>query len=178
VTSFQRPPLEPPVSPPFLGVVGTPPTPAPDATVEARLLRAKIVTPDQMSEAMRLEAEHGTPVAETVAARGWATKAQLEEVLGPPSADEPEHQGPELVPVPEPADEPDAPELPPAAAVRVMVRLRNGEQLEVAALADAEEARARAQALVEQLGDADSWPFVAGEALDAADVEAIFLLHE
>jgi hypothetical protein len=50
--------------------------------------------------------------------------------------------------------------------------------LEVAALAEAEEARARAQALVEQLGDADSWPFVAGEALDAADVEAIFLLHE
>ena len=83
----------------------------------------------------------------------------------------------EVRPFPAPDGEPDSPELPPAAEVRIMVRLRSGEVLEAGACAEMPDARSRAQALVDALRDADSWPFVAGKPLDAADVDAIYLLQ-
>lgn len=151
----------------------------PPVSVEAQLLRAKLVTADQISEAMRIEAETGTAVARIVLERGWATKEQLEEALGPPDGDDQDHPtpAPELVPPPEPA-EPEAPELPPAAKVRVVVRLADGELRDAGTFAGDAEARARARALVSELGDGDAWPFVAGKPLDAAEVDSIFLLRE
>jgi hypothetical protein len=81
----------------------------------------------------------------------------------------------EVRPFPAPETEPE-PELPPAAQTRVLVRLRSGEVLEAGEFSEPDEARARARALVEELRTDDVWPFVAGSPLDAADVDAIYLL--
>jgi outer membrane biosynthesis protein TonB len=95
----------------------------PKVSLEAQLLRFRLVTPDQMSEAMRAEAESGRPVAEIVVERGWVSEDDLARVLAPddesalhpaPVAAPPSPQLDAQPPAaPEPTPEP---ELPPAAA--------------------------------------------------------------
>jgi hypothetical protein len=167
VSTFARPPLEPPVSPTPLGAT-PPPQPFPGLSVEAQLLRAQVLTPEQVSEAMRIEAQTGRPIADVVVERGWTTRAEVDEALAAPSQrsepGEPER----------PAVEHEQEDAPPVE-VRVLVRLLSGTELEAGVYTDAEEARHRARALVEQLGDVDTWPFVAGKPLDAVDVATIYL---
>ena len=96
-------PLEPPVSPLPVGAEPPPPAPAPvlraapeppasappkpQVTLEAQLLRFRLVAPDQMSEAMRIEAETGKSVAETVVERGWVSPDDLSKVFASLSPD-------------------------------------------------------------------------------------------
>jgi hypothetical protein len=258
-------PLEPPLSPvpvgaeppvsapvaPVLRAADPPPSapPAPQVSLEAQLLRFRMVAPDQMSEAMKIHAETGKPVAETVVERGWVSAGDLAQVVAslggeapltpafapppapaaapapapvpvaapapaPPPAPVPA-PAPALVvepapvapvletapapppPAPEPAPEP---ELPPAAtaepeppaptpapeppkveapasqdATRVVVRLRNGEELEAGTFDDAAAARARAKELVDEVQAEDVWLFVAGRSLSPEEIDTIFL---
>ncbi|TML85219.1 MAG: hypothetical protein E6G08_15095 [Actinobacteria bacterium] len=133
---------------PVLRAADLPPKapPAPQVSLEAQLLRFRLVTPDQMSEAMKVHAETAKPVAETVVERGWISEADLAQVMAslgeaapapapapgpaPPPAPapvaapalivEPAPPAPVLEaapPPPPPAPEPEPkPELPPAAA--------------------------------------------------------------
>ncbi|HEY7207990.1 MAG TPA: hypothetical protein VH416_07085 [Gaiellaceae bacterium] len=148
------PPLsEPPLSPPPVNAEPVPappavpaapllraapdPDPAPampsQVTLEAQLLRFRLVAPDQMSQAMRIEAETGKPVAETVVEQGWVTPGDLQTVIASldPNASQAAPE-PEPVPEPEPApapaaeapspapdvpEEPAAPVEPPAAVL-------------------------------------------------------------
>jgi hypothetical protein len=57
----------------------------------------------------------------------------------------------------------------------VVVRLRDGDELEVARYDDVADARARAKELVAEVQDEDNWVFVDGRALSRDQVERIFL---
>lgn len=85
-------PLEPPVSPTPAGAVPPAPllraaepmlaaTSAPRVSLEAQLLRFRLVTTGQMSEAMRIEAESGTLVSQTVVERSWVSAGDLQKVI-------------------------------------------------------------------------------------------------
>src|SRR5439155_186214 len=58
-----------------------PAAPAPTPSLEAMLLRFRLVTPDQMSEAMKEEAIARKPIAEIVVERGWVSQADLDKVV-------------------------------------------------------------------------------------------------
>ena len=68
------------------------------------LLRFRLVTPDQMSEAMKEEAIARKPIAEIVVERGWVSQADLDKVVahvtGAPAPE------PVAAPAPAPAPEP------------------------------------------------------------------------
>jgi hypothetical protein len=140
--------LEPPLSPVPVGaeppVSGPSPTPllraadlpanvpsAPQVTLEAQLLRFRLIAPDQMSEAMKIEAETGKSVADTVVERGWITREDLLKVVDSlndmtpaPAPVAAPAQAPAAAPTPEPpapvavAPSPEPPAEPaPAVAV-------------------------------------------------------------
>src|SRR3954452_20587884 len=113
--------LEPPLSPAPIGseppLSGTPPPtpllraaelpatvpPAPQVTLEAQLLRFRMVAPDQMSEAMKIEAETGKSVADTVVERGWVSADDLAKVVDSLNGDAAPAPAPVPAPVPAPA---------------------------------------------------------------------------
>ena len=185
------PPLsEPPVSPlpPDFhppGLLAPEPDATPSATkttLEAQLLRLRLIGPDQMAEAMRVEDESGKPVAETVVERGWVSPGDLESAVASLS----ERPAPVLEPVrvePTAAEElqPSEPEhdLPPAESaghgVRVVVRLHDGSELVAGAYEATELARQRARQLVEEIQSEDAWVFVDGRAVTPVDVDRIYL---
>ena len=102
----------------------------------------------------------------------------------PPPAPEPEPE-PELPPAaaaepappaPAPAPEPPKVEAPaPQGGTRVVVRLRNGEELEAGTFDDSAAARARAKELVDEVQTEDVWLFVAGRSLSPEEIDTIFL---
>jgi hypothetical protein len=107
---------EPPLSPPVSGPAPQPtlrtanPAPLPAPSLEALLLRFKLVNPDQMSEAMREESISRKPVAEIVVERGWVSQENLERVMAamgggappPPASAAPAPAPPEPAPAVEP----------------------------------------------------------------------------
>jgi hypothetical protein len=185
------PPLsEPPVSPlqpdtqSYAPLVPEPDqaAPATKTTLEAQLLRLRLIGPDQMAEAMRVEDESGKPVAETVVERGWVSPGDLESALA--SLGEP--YSPLLEPLPAEPTAPDEPppgepelDLPPAASgghgVRVLVRLHDGTELAAGSYEATELARQRARQLVEEIQSEDAWVFVAGRPVTPVDVDRIYL---
>lgn len=79
----------------------------------------------------------------------------------------------------EPAEEPVEPQpaLEVGLQVSVYVRLEGGERIEVATIADAEEARTKAQELVTDIRRSEGWPFIAGryirpESIVSVDLDA------
>jgi hypothetical protein len=70
---------------------------------------------------------------------------------------------------------PTAPRPAVAGTVRVVVRLRDGQQLVDAAFAEPQAARSRAEELVDALESEDEWPFIAGRSIDPLEIETIFL---
>ncbi len=128
---LRTPPAEPePVVAAPAPVVAAPaPAPLPEPvqppkpSVEAMLLRFKLVTPDQMSDAMRDEALTHKSVPEIVVERGWVSQADLDKVIAhvngepeptpAPVAAAPE---PEPAPLPVAVPEPEPEPLPVAPA--------------------------------------------------------------
>jgi MshEN domain len=97
------------------------------------------------------------------------------------SAEEPEAEGapaPEQSaeePEPQPADE------TPASTHRVLVRLRDGEPLELGRFQTAAEASARAQEAIGEIASAESeatWPLLAGRYLRPGTIVSVDLLEE
>jgi hypothetical protein len=79
-----------------------------------------------------------------------------------------------LAPEPDPRIETPA----PAESVRVFVRLRTGDAIEVATFADRETAESRAAEIVDAIVNAERWPmvgrrFVRPEAIVSVDVEPV-----
>jgi 2-oxoglutarate dehydrogenase E2 component (dihydrolipoamide succinyltransferase) len=168
-----------------------PVAPAQAPSLESTLLRMRLVTPDQIASAMREEAETGRPIAEIVVANGWVSADDLARLQGSVPAPapapapaavapaEPLAAAPVAEPAPAPAPAPAAtpePELPaaeptpepiqsaprPHVAARVLVRLENGERIEVGHFEGFEAAKKRAHALMAELGQAAEWPFLSG----------------
>ena len=189
-------PAPPPtVTPP---TVQAAPAPRPDApaTLESLLVRFRLVTPDQIQEAIDAQRATGRPVAEIVVERGWVTHDQVTRVLAyvPGAAPTPQPAAVAPAPAPSTPEPPKVEASPPAAApaavapapvaatepvtARVYVRLMGGDRVEVASLDDLGAAKRRAAELVDELLGADgSWPFMAGrfirpEAIVSIDVEA------
>jgi hypothetical protein len=122
---------DPPVSPPIAGEPGgleasastlrTAPAPAPVSVappasppLETLLLRFGLVTPEQLAEAMRDEADSGKTIAIQVVERGWVKEEDLARLVTP-SEDSPQRE-PASAPqpaAPAPAQAP-AVETPPA----------------------------------------------------------------
>jgi hypothetical protein len=115
---------EPPVStpaPPVLRAADPPlkVPPAPQVTIEAQLLRFRLIAPDQMTEAMKIHAETGKPVAETVVERGWISEDDLAQVMaslggGETAPAAPAPPAPVAVAPPPPPAPVSAPPPPPA----------------------------------------------------------------
>lgn len=59
--------------------------------------------------------------------------------------------------------------------MRVVVRLRNGDELEAGVFDDPSSARARAKELVGEVQAEDAWPFVAGRSVSPEEIDTIFL---
>jgi hypothetical protein len=80
-------------------------------------------------------------------------------------------------PAPAPAPAPAAPAATPAGVgARVLVRLENGERIQVGEFDGFEEAKARARGLMAELRQAAEWPFLSGryvrpEAIVSIDVD-------
>jgi hypothetical protein len=175
-------------------------------SLESQLLRMRLVTPDQIASAMREEAETGRPIAEIVVANGWVSADDLarlqspeaapavpavapapEPVVAPSVAVAPPPEPVEAAapaPAPEPAPAPapaPAPVAPAAAAhtgvgARVLVRLENGERIQVGEFDGFEDAKARARGLMAELMQAAEWPFLSGryvrpEAIVSIDID-------
>jgi hypothetical protein len=98
----------------------------------------------------------------------------------PPAAVAPVAEEPAPAPVPMPAPAPvQAPEQPPAHAgvgARVLVRLENGERIDVGSFDGFEAAKERARSLMAELQQSADWPFLCGrfvrpEAIVSIDVD-------
>lgn len=142
---------EPPLSP---GAAPAPPaeiSPSPALSLEAKLVRFGLVTPDQMATAMREEAETGRALAQVVVANGWVSPENLARV-----------QEPAQVEPPAPAATPTQAPAPSSVTARVFVHLTNGERIEVGAYDGEQAAEARARELIAQLGAEGEWPQLAG----------------
>jgi hypothetical protein len=183
-----------------------PAAPAESPSLESTLLRMRLVTPDQIASAMREEAETGRSIAEIVVTNGWVTAEDLARLqagptplLAPPPAPEPVAPAPVAAPpAPAPAPEPPAPAAAVTAAVepetvpapvpaapqapsvgvgaRVLVRLENGERIEVGSFDGFEAAKERARGLMAELRQSTEWPFLSGryvrpEAIVSIDVD-------
>src|SRR5207237_547762 len=77
--------------------------------------------------------------------------------------------------VPPPAPEPARRPIAVDGAVRVIVRLRNGEHLDAGSYDEPTAARTRAHELVEEVQAEDAWPFVAGRSIAPEEIDTIFL---
>jgi hypothetical protein len=168
----------------------------------------RLVTPDQIATAMREEAETGRPIAEIVVANGWVTAEDLARLqapaVAPPAAVAPATEPVAAAPVAEPAPAPSAaptvtaepvtaePDAPTAEAqpapmqpaprpdlgARVLVRLANGERIEVGQFDGFDAAKERARDLMAELRQAAEWPFLRGryvrpDAIVSIDIDVI-----
>jgi hypothetical protein len=163
----------------------------------------RLVTPDQIASAMREEAETGRPIAEIVVANGWVSADDLARLKTPAPAPAavvapaPEpvvaapapSPAPPPVPLAEPTPEPVVQEVVPApmpvpvqaaprtdVGARVLVRLENGERIEVGQFDGFEAAKKRARGLMAELKQAAEWPFLSGryvrpEAIVSIDID-------
>jgi hypothetical protein len=162
----------------------------------------RLVTPDQIASAMREEAETGRPIAEIVVANGWVSAEDVARLESPaqapaamvapapePAVALPVDVVPPAAPVASPAPEPAAQPVESGAAppsvqaasradvgARVLVRLENGERIEVGDFDGFEAAKKRARGLMAELRQAAEWPFLSGryvrpEAIVSIDVE-------
>jgi hypothetical protein len=197
---------EPPLSLPIPGSV-TPVAPAPPIAaapqvaaapeagverpilpVESLLLRFRMITPDQLAEAMKEEALSGKTVATIVVEKGWVSEADMARLAAPdptpapaavaaPAPVTPQVRAPEPVAAPAPVEPVPAPvaapvpvpvaeavAAPAATGVRfqVLAHLANGERIEIAIADDADSARAAAIQAVQQLRESNEWPLLAG----------------
>jgi hypothetical protein len=206
---------EPPLSPPTSNSVA-PLAPAPDVLrapepvaqpapiverpilpVESLLLRFRMISPDQLAEAMKEEAVNGKPVGTIVVEKGWVSEADMARLSAPDAtpvaavpaavpaaAPEPVAAAPEPAPVAEAAPAPAAEVAPaPVAAptgvrFQILVHLTNGERVEIATADDAPAAKAAAHDAMQKLRNAAEWPLLAGryvrpDAIVSIDVAAL-----
>jgi hypothetical protein len=96
----------------------TPPQPTPIAasSIETLLLREKLVTPDQIAQAMTVQVATGKSIEEVVRENGWVSEADLARLL--------QHVNPHAQPTPAVVEEPEAPhvvELPVVAPFPTVV---------------------------------------------------------
>jgi hypothetical protein len=154
----------------FLAMTTPPTTAQRTASLEHLLVRFGLVTLDQLSTALREETEHGTPFTEALVRDGFVSAEDLARLADRAPLEAPAPIEPETAPEPEPAAEPLPPvttfapepvtlplplpaeialaepvaEPPAPAVVRgyiVRGRLVNGEDVEIASVADADEAQ-------------------------------------
>jgi hypothetical protein len=64
---------------------------------------------------------------------------------------------------------------PASGEIRVVVRLVGGDQVVAGTFASHDDARARAQELVEAVQRQDAWTFVGGKPLQPEKIDSIFL---
>jgi hypothetical protein len=133
----------------------------------------------------RLQGADAAPAAPAVAPAPEPVVAPpVAAVPAPPAPVEPPAPAPALAPEPAPAPVPapdPAPVAPAAAAhtgvgARVLVRLENGERIQVGQFDGFEDAKARARGLMAELGQAAEWPFLSGryvrpEAIVSIDID-------
>ena len=109
----------------------------------------------------------------------------IEQIVRPESAAAPEPQPepvaapeplPEPVPAPEPQPQPVAPAETPVAWA-VVLRLADGERLEVGGFPDEEAAVDGAREVVGQIGSDDTWPFLAGRFIRPEVIVSVDLVE-
>src|SRR5437763_17047203 len=165
-----------PAPAPVVAVAPAPIAPAPPAPAEPEapaglpleglLLRFGLITPEQLTEAMRERTATGKDIGAIVVERGWVDAAQLARVVSGDTA-----AAPEPTPEPEPAAdlEPTPVPPPPAAAqpsgqrVKVFVRLTSGERVDAGSFGSLDQAKEHGAEIARILaGESPEWPFVAG----------------
>jgi hypothetical protein len=165
--------------------------------VESLLLRFRLISADQLADAMKEEAATGRPVADVVVERGWVSQDDMARLVEPdaapaapvavaaPAAPQPvEPVAPAPAPAAEPAPAPVAAPAPaaavPAPSVRfqILAHLTSGERIEIAGCDTAEEAQAAAREAMRRIREADrDWPLFGGryvrpESIVSVDVGA------
>jgi hypothetical protein len=132
----------------------------------------------------RLQGADAAPAAPAVAPAPEPVVAPPVAAVPAPAPVEPPAPTPALAPEPAPAPAPapdPAPVAPAAAAhtgvgARVLVRLENGERIQVGQFDGFEDAKARARGLMAELRQAAEWPFLSGryvrpEAIVSIDID-------
>ena len=169
-----------------------PPTAEPALEAPAPLLAPTPVEPTPASPAETAPPllQPAEPVADAPVPAPLQTPEPLQpSPLAPPSPVEaPAEVAPPLL---APMEEPTAPEPPPAAALNpdpgsnalhiVLLRLREGDVLEVGTFNSAAEASARAQEVVRQIATAEgeaAWPFFAERYLRPDTIVSVDMLEE
>ncbi len=170
---LHEPPLSPgpaPAPPAPAPAVAAAPTPQPETrelSIEAQLVRLKLVSPDQIATAMREEAESGRDLSEIVVAHGWISAEDMARVRETPAA--------AAAPAPF-AETPGSPSAAGPAAAELFIHLTNDERVEVGRFSNEEEAEVAARDLIQQLDSDGSWPrlggrFIRPDAVVSIDVE-------
>jgi hypothetical protein len=174
----ERPVLEvaPPPAPADTPAVSTAPDIPAELPLEGLLLRFRLITTEQLTEAMRERNATGKDIGRIVVERGWVDEAQLARVSS---------SGPEFKPEPAADPEPVEPEptpppvvvTPTGQRVKVFVRLTSGDRVDAGTFDGLDAAKARGAEIARTLaGEAPEWPFVAGrflrpETIVSVDVE-------
>jgi hypothetical protein len=168
-------PVAPPAPPAPAPAPAAAPTPTPIAAsaLETLLLREKLITPDQMAQAMTEQVQTGKSMETIVRESGWVSEADLARLL--------EHVSPNAQPTPAVVA---APTVAPVAVletqvqVQVTLRLTNGERIAVATFDGEAAAKAYALELTREFAASQDWPFVDGryvrpEAVVSVDITAV-----
>ena len=187
------PPAEERAAEPVQSPLASPPVEQPPAAVEATPHVEAPVAPAVEAVPPILEQAAPAPVAPAVPVEPQAAVVQPppapEPVLQPPVAPPPAAEVPAAVPAP-PVETPPPVEAPaaqapvqdePVSTSAVLLRLRDGETLEVGTFQSAAEAAARAQEVVTQITAAESngtWPFFGQRYLRPDSILSVDLFEE
>jgi hypothetical protein len=181
--------LEPIVEEPTPEPPATEPEPTVEVVAQAPLLSAPtpepvdvVVVPEQVEAELAVdadaEAEADEPEADEQDTTEHEEETEFSAKVAPFKPDVPKAEPPRSLPTPTLVrNEPTPIESAPSAAgvVRVVVRLRSGEQLVDGSFTDPNAARTRAMELVDQLESDDAWPFIAGRSIDPVEIDTIYL---
>jgi hypothetical protein len=181
-------PAQPALQPPAAEVVPEPvqpltPAPAPEAppleppaaVVEQPPAQPEAVAPVAPVEPTPVALEEPAPVTPEEPVQPAVAVAEVEPVT--PAAPPPVQEAPapvETPPAPDPRPE-------PVATLQVVLRLQDGEILEVGTFADSAEANTWAQEIVRQIASAEgqsTWPFFANRYLRPDTIVSIDLVEE